>query len=250
MKRTYSFPKKTILACLIVCTSASHSKPGIEWIIEAGPSWFNLPKTTISPTDIETDNLSQGHANTTGELGLEVYYKRPFLVNDSVWFNAFAIGLAIRYSGFSDNILEGDVYQFEQSNLDNYRYQLYFENTRLLAQLSVDVITYKQVSLYLKGGIGEGWSRLRYHDCPNEEDLGGGLSLYPKNSSHFVADVGTGINYHYTERLSYSLSYLYTNYGHIAASNHGHLNKQPVTISPPTFSIDSHALLVGIHYLI
>ncbi|MBN9228821.1 MULTISPECIES: outer membrane protein [Legionella] len=250
MERKYRFHKKTILACLLACTGISNTQAGIEVVLEGGPSWFHVPQTTISPTDIETDNLSRGHANTTGELGFGVYYKRPLLVNDSVWFNALAVGLAVRYSGFLDNITDGNVYQFEQTNLDNYQYQVYFENTRLLAQLSLDVLTYKQVSLYLIGGIGEGWSRLRYHDFPNEEDLGGGLSLPKKNTSHFVANVGTGINYHYTEHLSFSLGYLYTDYGHITASNEGILNGEAVTLSAPTFSIESHALLVGIHYLI
>ncbi|KTD67278.1 hypothetical protein Lste_3484 [Legionella steelei] len=250
MDRQYRFHKKTILACLLACTGISNTQAGIEVVLEGGPSWFHVPQTTISPTDIETDNLSRGHANTTGELGFGVYYKRPLLVNDAVWFNTLAVGLAVRYSGFLDNITDGNVDQFEQTNLDNYQYQVYFENTRLLAQLSLDVLTYKQVSLYLIGGIGEGWSRLRYHDFPNEEDLGGGLSLPKKNTSHFVANVGTGINYHYTEHLSFSLGYLYTDYGHITASNEGILNGEAVTLSAPTFSIESHALLMGIHYLI
>ncbi|EHL32364.1 outer membrane protein [Legionella drancourtii] len=243
------FHNKVVIVCLIASAGISNAQQGIEFVLDGGVTWFNIPHTTITPTDIETDYLSKGHTNTTGDVGLGIYHKQPLLVNGSAWFNTFGFGLAIRYSGFSDNVANGNVYQFEQTNLDNYHYKLYFENTRLLAQLTLDVLTYKQVSLYLMGGVGEGWSRLRYQDFPNEKDLGGGLSLPKETTSRLVGDVGIGINYHHTSHISYSLSYLYTDYGHITANSYGNLNGEPVKIVAPSFLIDSHALLVGIHYL-
>ncbi|MFT4060163.1 MAG: hypothetical protein QM652_11520 [Legionella sp.] len=248
MKGNYSIHKALIL-CLIGYANIGSAQQSIEWVFDGGPTWFDVSRSTLASTDIETDFLSKGHADTTGELGLSVYYKRSLLLNGSAWFNTLGIGLALRYSGFSDKIATGNVYQFEQANLDNYHYKLYFENTRLLAQLSLDVLTYKQVSLYLMGGIGEGWSRLGYHDVPNVMGLGGGLFLAKENTSRVVGDVGVGFNYHHTTHLAYSLSYLYTAYGHIAASNHGYLNGEPAQVIGPSLSIDSHALLVGIHYL-
>lgn len=243
------FNNKMVMIGLIAYAGMSNAQQGIEWVLDGGVTWFHSPHTTISPTDFETDKLSKGQANATGDLGLGVYHKQPLLMNGSAWFNTFGFGLALRYSGFSDNIAKGTVEQFEQTNLDNYRYQLHFANTRLLAQFTLDVLTYQHVSLYLMGGVGEGWSRLRYQDFPNTEDLGGGLSLPTQTTSRLVSDVGVGINYNHTSHLSYSLSYLYTDYGHIAANSHGNLNHEPVKIVAPSFSIDSQALLVGIHYL-
>ncbi len=247
--------RKFILRGIIwfsIYVSALSAHSNIELILDGGVDWFSPPKSThIIVTDIETDSIEQGTSHATGDIGLAVNYRFPLLNNiQTPWFNQFGVGLNLRYSGFSNFIIDGQVYQFEQADLNNYRYRLYFENTRLLAQLTFDVLTYKQASLFILGGLGGGWSKFNYEDKPISSDLEGGVSLNNKHTTKLVTDAGIGLNYHYSAGFSYSLSYLYTNYGHISASSSGQLNGEYVTLASPAYALSSNTLLVGVHYVI
>ncbi|WP_028388293.1 outer membrane protein [Legionella fairfieldensis] len=224
-----------------------------ELSANAGAARLDAGDSTFGVTDTETDNLRQTHNPDAGELGLGFAYLIPLNTYLSIsgvqLFPGLKTAINLRYMSHEifDHSIQGQIEQYQDPLMDNYTYYLSISSTQLMADLALTVASFHQVSLFLTGGIGNGWTRLHYEDRPNAGVYGGGLHLKNSSKNGFVSEVGAGVSYGWTSHLSVSLEYLYTRLNEIKTARYGILNGEPAIITPAQFSLHSSAILAGVH---
>ncbi|AMQ28679.1 TPA: SPOR domain-containing protein [Legionella pneumophila] len=219
--------------------------------LEAGDSYLGV-------TSSETDRLVQTNSNDWNTLAAQlgvgyVYYfhnYNPF--SDQVqWFTAIEPQINGYYLGQSS--INGDVWRFDDPNFNDMTYTMPIESYRLMLDGALTVVSRKQYSLYVKGGIGNAWNRVGYSDAdrngiPCADQF---LNLNSATHSSFAWEVGAGLFYAINNRFALSLEYLYADLGTANTSDTGFTGSitTPVLI-PASFRLTSQAALLGLHVAI
>lgn len=228
-------------------------------IIGAGSiSKLDAGNGTLGVTSSETDRLVQTNSNSWNTPGAQLgvgyvyYFCGTRLCSDQVqWFPAIEPQLNLYY--LASNSIEGDVWRFNSPDFNDLTFDIPIHSTRLMLDVALTVASWRQLSMYVKGGIGHAWTRISYSDkdksstsdapCPEE-----GVSLSSKTSSNFVWEAGLGVVYAFNDRIGVSLEYLYTDLGTVKTASSGNtgLITAPV-ISPASFDITTQTALLGLH---
>ena len=190
-----------------------------------------------------------------GQLGFGYvyYFGHAQKYSDCVqWFPSIEPELNVYY--LSSNSIKGDVWRFDNSAFNDLTFDIPLRSTRLMLDAALTVASWKQISIYAIGGIGNAWNRIGYSDkdndngdvtdtCPEQR-----LSLNNRSQSKFVWEAGAGATYAFNDRFGLSLEWLYTNLGNVRTSGSGDTATitAPVIV-PAHFNLKSQTLLLGLH---
>ncbi len=251
-----NFPRIFFPVELLFIYSLAYSAPShgfmrhVEWSIEAGPSWLHGSHSGLQVTEIEHDTFhTQQNAIATSEAAIgvssEVYHKSETSHHVN-WWPSFNVGLNVRHTNTGS--ITGQVWQFDQADLNNYAYNAPFSNTRLMIEGRAEIVSMQKTAWFIVAGVGPGRSTLEYYDKSLLPEWGGSLSLYSYSQLRLVSEVGTGLSYGWNEQWKFSIKYLYTNFGRLQTSGQGVLNFARVNLEPLRFSICSQAMMLSMHF--
>lgn len=220
---------------------------------------LNQVKVTTSRLGIsktESDWVAQTNNDMQspfGQFGLGYVYS----LNDSqrayskklVWFPCVETLLLFNYFNVDAT---GNVSRFGNPSSTNpytATFTLPVKTTSLMLDFSLSLLRFKRFSIFILGGAGEAWSRISYHDTPNNNPLARPpLHLNSRTQSNMVYEWGTGMNFEINKRFALSVEYLYTHIGNIKTSGLGTLggavDKQ---ISAAGFSLRRQTVLMDLH---
>lgn len=238
---------KLLISCSVTLAMPTWASSPWTGYFNAGPTWIQSANTTLQITPIETDNLRVANVRPVADLGLGAGYTWFFkqVSNQLELLDRITLGLVARYTGIAPYAMNGRVEQFQDPAMTNYSYHLYLNNKRILAEATLNVLSLNQTSIYIKGGVGGGWSYLRYHDEAILGVEGGNASFFVAEKSHTAAEAGVGLAYQYSEQIALTAEYLYTYLGTINLNGFGTLNGAGVLIPPLHFNVDTQGLILG-----
>ena len=212
----------------------------------------------LGVTSSETDRLIQTNNNDWNTLAAQlgvgyVYYLRNYTpYSDQVqWFPSIEPEINGYYLGQSS--IKGDVWRFGSPNNNDMTYTMPIESYRLMLDGALTVVSKKQYSLYVIGGIGNAWNRGSYNDAdrngiPCVDQF---LNLNTTTHSNFAWEVGAGLSYAFNNRLSLSLEYLYADLGSLKTPGTGFTGAITTpALVPASFELTSQAALLGLHVAI
>ncbi len=223
-----------------------------------GVASLDAEDSFLGVTSSETNRLVQTNSNNWDTLAVQlgvgyvIYsnYYEPFS-DQTQWFTALEPQINGYYLGQSS--IHGDVWRFGSPAFNDMTYNMPVESYRLMLDGALTVVTRKQYSLYVKGGIGNAWNRVGYSDAdrngiPCSEQF---LNLNSTTHSSFAWEVGAGLSYVINNRFALTLEYLYTDLGTVKTSDTGFTGTitAPV-LMPASFSLTSQAALLGLHVAI
>lgn len=224
-------------------------------IIGAGSlSTTNQSNAFLGVTSNETDTLVQTNSNAWnswgGQLGLGyVYFLRDAQeYSEHVqWFPMVEPQVNVYYNRYQN---KGDVYRFGSADFNDFTYDMPINNTRLMLDGALTVASWRELSTYVKAGIGNAWSNTKYSDSDsaNAPCTLQNLALNGHDSSNFVWEVGAGETYAFNDKVKLSLEYLYTDYGRLSTAAGGSTGSitTPV-LSAARFGFSAQGLLLGLH---
>lgn len=213
----------------------------------------DIENSSLAVTSTETDLLLQTRNPNFIQLGLGLAYAIPLNQTPNptglVFFKELKPTLNLRYSNtrLLNHAKLGAVYQYQDPDMYNYDFAIPFISTRFMFDMLFTVVSLQKFSLFLNGGVGPGWTKTGYEDKAHPDVMRGDLSLNNKNEYDIVTEVGAGLTYSYNNNFSYSLEYLYTNFGRVGTASHGILDGSITVIGPAEFKLHTQAILLGIH---
>ena len=240
---------------MVVGDVAGEPRRGYFELIGAGSlSAVDAGDGLLGVTSSETDTLVQTNENDWnswgGQFGVGYVYFRANAqkyAERTQWFPMIEPEVNVYYNRYQN---KGDVYRFGSPTYNELTYNMSINSTRLMLDGALTVVSKRQWSTYVIGGIGNAWSRVKYSDSDKSGDpcVLANLSLNGHDSSRFVWEVGAGEAYDVTDKVRISFQYLYTDFGHITTSGHGQTGTitTPLLI-PASFNLQAQALLLGLH---
>jgi len=232
--------------------------PGYFELIGAGSvSAVIAGNGLLGVTGNEVDTLIQTNRNDWnswgGQLGAGYVY---FISNaqkysDKVqWFPRIEPELNVYYTSYKNS---GDVFRFGSSAFNSLTYTIPVDSTRLMVDGALTVASWRQISTYIIGGIGNAWNRIGYRDevAVSTPCNIANLKLNNNNSSNFVWEAGAGLTYDINKNIALSFEYLYTDFGTLKTSGNG--TAYGITtplISPASFNFAAQGLLLGLHIVV
>jgi len=229
-----------------------------EVIGALGIAKLNQGNSTIGVTSSETDGLVQTNSNSwntfAAQLGAGyIYYFRntPIKTGQVQWFQSIEPQLNIYQ--LSSNSIRGNVWRFNDPDFIQLNYDIPIHSTRLMLDAALDVATWKKLSIYAKGGIGEARTRVGYSDAYNASSgcTDQNLSLSSRTNSTFAWEAGAGFRFDFNQRIGVSLEYLYADLGKVKTSATG--SSGTITspmIVPAQFTLRTQTALLGLHVAI
>ncbi|MGA2654453.1 MAG: outer membrane beta-barrel protein, partial [Gammaproteobacteria bacterium] len=179
-----------------------------------GPTWLQAHATDVqlSPYEIlhtNFDNLSAFNAT------LGVAYALPLLEenDDFSWlpFVKASIDVAHQF----EQTFSGDITQVGwTSEWDN---QTKIENTNLMFNLSLGLLQYDDLSVFILGGVGAAWTQVTYNAENGSVDTKD-VHLGEQNTTTFASQGGAGLGYLIAPDLNLTGTWLYTHIGDIKVS--------------------------------
>ena len=213
----------------------------------------------LGVTSSETDTLVQTNANQwdafAAQLGVGFVHYFPYgrnYSNNVQWFPSIEPELNVYY--LASNSIKGDVWRFNSPAFNQMTFDIPVHSTRLMLDAALTIASYKKLSFYAIGGIGNAWTSVSYHDtdndstasCPDQR-----VSLSSHTSTHFTWEAGLGLTYAFNHRVGVSFEYLYANLGRVNTSGSGNTGTimAPVLI-PAHFNLRTQTGLLGLHIAI
>ncbi|MDI9818445.1 MULTISPECIES: hypothetical protein [unclassified Legionella] len=242
-----------ILITAPACSADRLGSNQIELSANLGFSKLTLGNSTFGITETEVDNLHQTDNPLIGEVAFGMTYVIPFKELSAshrlTWFPALRTALYLRYSShdFFNRTAQGQIEQYQDPRMSNYHYRLSIDSTRLMADVILTLVTHKQMSLFVNGGVGPGWTQVSYSDEPNLGVVGGNLFLFDKTKKGLVSEIGVGLFYHCSNKLKLSVNFLHSNFGTIKTGSEGILDGASASINPARFSLRSNTILFGLY---
>lgn len=180
-------------------------------------------------------------------LGYVYFLSNAPKYSDKVqWLPRVEPEVNVYYSSYKNS---GTVYRFDNPEFNSLTYTIPVDSTRLMFNGALTVASWRQLSSYIIGGVGNAWNRIGYSDEVNSTSCTiANLNLNKHNSTHFVWEAGAGLNYDMSQHLALSFEYLYTQFGTLKTSDNG--NADGITtafISPASFRFATQGLLIGLH---
>lgn len=206
-----------------------------------GISQANFSNAHLTVSSLENDSLHQKNHDTAliSSLGLGYDYVRcpgdcSSIVHDVlVGLNFYNVNL--------ENA--GTVYQFGDSSLNNFKYKMPIETTRLMLDVKISADEWHHVSPFLLMGAGMSWNRVNYHDSAVVSGVTP-VSLTRNEQLKFAYEAGLGIQSTLTSSISVFIEYLYADLGRVKTSSFGSVS----LVSPASTSIQVNSGLIGLNY--
>jgi opacity protein-like surface antigen len=224
--------------------------PGVSQL-----SASNSSLGSLGVTSSETDKLVQTNANAWNTLAAQLgagyvhYFGNAQQYSEQVqWFPSIEPELNVYY--LSSNSIDGNVLRFGSAAFNDLTFDIPIRSTRLMLDAALTIVSWKKLSIYAIGGIGNAWTRVGYKDtandgnpCPEQR-----LDLNNKTNSNFAWEVGAGMTYAFNERFALSGEYLYAGLGNVKTAGSGNTGTitSPV-IAPAKFNLRSGAGLLVLH---
>ena len=221
------------LSCSVFAEASSDFDPtkNFELSLGMGVSSFMWNNGTIQATATETDKLSSANdyismlekAGVGYHLFSDALSKRKYLNDLLLELNLYHSHAAIH----------GAVWQYQQSNLDNYTFNAPIDSTRLMLDVKPNLFTQANFSPYPIVGVGMSWNKLSYSKSPAYSGVSDYTNLDSEFNRRIAYDLGFGVHYHVTQHVNTSLEYLYNRLGHLSSSNNlisGQASSSPASI--------------------
>lgn len=221
-----------------------------------GVASLNAGDSYLGVTSSETDRLVQTNSdnwnNLAAQLGFGyVFYRYHFnpYSDQAQWFTALEPELNGYYIG--QNNIKGNVWRFGSPLFNDMTYTMPFESYRLMVDGALTILSKRQYSLYVKGGIGNAWNRSSYSDVDNDNTdpcSNQRLTFDANTHTNFAWEAGAGLNYVINNRVGLSLEYLYANLGTVSTSAFGNTGAitAPVIV-PANFNLSAQTVQLGLH---
>lgn len=229
-------------------------EPYWELLLFGGTAELNTDNTTITTYDyLPADKIKQNNEGSWKSWTIQagVGYVVPLFgaerLSDEVqWFPAIEPQLNVYY-------LKGNV----DGNVDRYYkypdvdpsndtgYKMDIESTRLMLDVALTFVSWRNVSLYGIAGIGPSWNRVGFHG--KENDCVEAVNLSQDTTTNFAYEFGGGLSYLLNEHLSLTAEYLYTGFNDIAIGDSGHLGNgaELSDVDSKDFDLHSQAVFAG-----
>ena len=125
-------------------------------------------------------------------------------------------------------------------------YSVGVSSSRVMADLNLMFVSWRNYSLYGKAGIGPSWNRVDYRSkegAASEE-----IHLNPQTDTNFAYEFGGGARVAITQHVGLSLEYLYTGFTHLDLNNKGTLEGTGDLddVDSDHFNLSSQAVLLGV----
>jgi opacity protein-like surface antigen len=208
-----------------------------------GVNWGNSDNTHLDVSTTETDKLKISSKSTDGAwkvgLGYEVFddqvHQRDFYNSLLLELNVYQVSTTI----------DGDVWQYELPQFNNYTFTAPITSTRLMLDVKPTLTTWNQFSPYLIVGIGSAWNTVSYDETAMPGvDPSSALSLSSHTRVQVALDLGLGLNVTATEHVSLMAEYIYAYLG--KATPEKTATNGFVLVEAPNFSYKTQTLLLGV----
>lgn len=217
-----------------------------------GAAKLSNTDSTFAVSPIETDSLVQTENPYFTQFGVGIGYEFPLknaMSSHGIkWFTA--IRPALTFYHFS-NQMEGNGYQFQLPQFNNYKYFLGVNSNRLMLDAYLTLAAFKRSKLFIIGGIGGGWTDVEYHDAPSQLNVSNGqITLNNHSNSGFADEIGAGISFELQKNIEVFLQYLYTHYQSIKTSGQGTVFVYPgetnsISVAPAAFPLNVQYISFG-----
>lgn len=239
-------------------TTANANAPSLNYLEVIGGFGAATPtvgKSSLTVTNSETDWISQAATNNWQSpflrLGLGYVYSLSGVSRGysptMAWFPTIEPMLNFYYSKLNAN---GNVHRFNSNTPVTSTFDMPIKTASLMFDVALTLGTFKQLSVFVLGGVGTGWSRIGYSDSPK---INNPLARPPLRVNTFseanpTYEWGGGLSYAFNQRLALDLEYLYTHIGNVNTSKTGTLGSVNDTqLHSAGFSLRTQALLLNLH---
>src|SRR3990167_4430153 len=166
----------------------------MELSIGVGPAWMHTDNTRSVISSYETDSVLVSHVTKSAlwKVGLGYHFFENKLAQRR-FFNDLLLQLNLYRS---EQTIRGNVWQYQYSQFNNYRFGVPLNSVRLMLDVKPSLLTYYHVSLYPIVGLGVAWNKLSYRE---NIQSGSGVTadsrlfLGVNNDSQFAYDFGAGL---------------------------------------------------------
>jgi opacity protein-like surface antigen len=232
----------------------AHSPGHFEILGGPGISQLSAGNSPLGITSSETDQIVQTNANSWNTLAAQLgvgyvhYFGDAQQYSDQVqWFPSIEPELNVYY--LSSHSINGNVLRFNSAAFNDLTFDIPIRSTRLMLDAALTVASWKQLSVYVLGGIGNAWTRVGYSDavkgglpCPEQR-----ISLNNKTNSNFAWEAGAGMTFAFNNRFALSIEYLYAGLGNVKTAGSGNTGLSAPVIVPARFNLKSGAGLLALH---
>lgn len=141
----------------------------------------------------------------------------------------------------TSNTVKGDVWQYEVAQFNNYTFSAPLSSTRLMVDFKPNLGTWMKLTPYIILGVGASWNEASYDEKANSGvDPASTRSLSENTQVQLAWDLGAGMSYDLTKRLSITAEYIYAFLGDATPQQNVNV------IKAPEFSYQTQSLLFGI----
>jgi hypothetical protein len=204
-------------------------------------------------TQSETDTLVPTNKRVWQTLAAQIGTGYLYFLRDSNltpnslhWLSSLEPQINFYY--LTSSSLKGQIYRFSNPNFNDFTFNIPVNSSRLMLDLALTALTYKNLSAFGILGMGEAWTVLGYNESANGGCPESGLSLANNSTLHFAWEVGGGLLYSFNERIGLSIEYLYTDLGRVRLSTTGNAGLITVPIlNSGYFRLRSQTGLLGLH---
>ncbi len=150
---------------------------------------------------------------------------------------------------FLDGDMQGILHQFAALPGEGFQtdYTISLESTRVMFDLALTLISWKNFSIYAMAGLGPSWNRVGFHS--NEYECLLARKINTQIDSNFASEFGGGVNYALTDSLSLSAQYLYTSLYAVQLASEGESDGTVISnIISDSFDIHSQTILAGLRF--
>ncbi len=164
------------------------------------------------------------------------------------WFPAITPELNLYYLNGSD--IEGDVYRYQDPDLNDGTYTSEFSSTRLMLDFDLTVIEIEKFSVFALAGLGIAFNSTDLNVMVNEEHNFPDFSLDSNESTAFAYEFGAGFGYAITDDWGVSLEYLYANLGEANVSGSSPIPGDPddLVIDSSDIDMTSQSIILGMTF--
>jgi hypothetical protein len=218
----------------------------LEVSVGGGLNWLNTRDTHLIISPFETDSIQISTVANHGAWRVGLGY---YLFEDQLAPHAFLNHLLFEVNVYRIlATVNGDVWQFELPEFNNYIFKTPLSSTRLMFDFKPSLFTWNHVSPYPILGVGVTWNDASYTETAAQADImpNSSLSLSKHTNTQTAWDVGAGLTINLTNRINASIEYIYAFLGHVYSAS-GPTNGVNLS-EPPRFSLQTQSLLFGLSF--
>lgn len=210
--------------------------------------------TNIYPNQTPSDKNQQQNAENWKAWTVQAGLGYRFFLwdakgysNDIQWLPLLVPQINFYYLQGNVNGTVNKYYEYPIDPDCDVNYSVGVSSSRLMADLNLTFISWRNYSLYGKAGIGPSWNQVNYHS--KEGPSSDTIYLDRQIDTNFAYEFGGGAQVDITKNLGLSLEYLYTGFTQLELNNEG--SQEGVgeldDVDSEHFNLSSQAVLLGIY---